>query len=156
VAGRVARAPRARARVATGGNAVGAGPHLCVGAAAADTVATDRDGASDVVREEGAGMSMTSSVSGIRDLDAEFAKWAKIKEACDEAGCDYPPKMVEYFKRIARCSGGESLDYLRSQAECVSIKEAVTECSEDMVNMWVVDLSKLPKDVKAILFSNSY
>ncbi len=102
-------------------------------------------------------MSMSTHVVGVRDLDGEFAKWAKIKEACDEAGSGYPQQMVEYFRRVSRMSPVEALEDLRREAQEMNIDAAVSrDPSRDSYDTWVVDLSKLPADVKAIRFSNSY
>lgn len=96
-------------------------------------------------------MSMSSSVVGVRDLDGTFAKMAAVKEACEDAEVDYPDLVKQYFKYP-----GEDIEYLKSEMESMDISAAVTERNEDAVNIWEVDLSKLPEGVKKIRFSNSY
>lgn len=96
-------------------------------------------------------MGMSSRVKGVRDLDGEFAKMMAVKVACDAVEIDYPEAVKAYFKYP-----GESADYLRCEMESVDISAAVTESQHDAIDRFEVDLSKLPKGVKAIRFENSY
>jgi len=96
-------------------------------------------------------MSMSSHVTGVRDLDAKFAKMMRVKLSCEEAEVDYPQDVKDYFKYP-----DESEDYLRREMEDVDITDAVSNCGGDSTDGWEVDLSKLPSDVKAIRFENSY
>ncbi len=96
-------------------------------------------------------MSMSTKITGVRDLDKEFKKMMKVKLACEEAEIDYPENIYKYF-----INPDESEESLREKMEFVSIKEAICVKNKDMIDGWQVDLSKLPKDVKAIRFENSY
>lgn len=96
-------------------------------------------------------MGISTHVVGMRDLGGQFARMIAAKEACEEAGVSYPKELVEYFE-----TPGETPMYLQQKMQEVNIDVAVSEDSDDGTNSWVVDLSKLPKEVKSIKFSNSY
>ena len=98
-------------------------------------------------------MSMGSNVYGVRDLDGKFAKMAKVKKACEEAAVEYPKEVREFF---GKHGVHEPLEHLQKEMEQIDITSAVTRSSADSQDMFDVDLSKLPKDVKAIRFVNSY
>ncbi len=96
-------------------------------------------------------MSMSTYVVGVRNLDGEFAKMIRVKKACDEAGVGYPPEVKSYFKYP-----NENEEYLRQEMEEIILKDAVIKRNFEMQEIFEVDLSKLPKEVKAIRFINSY
>ncbi len=98
-------------------------------------------------------MSMSTRVVGHRDLDGTFARMAAVKVACEEAGIDYPPSLHAYFKPL---SPGESLSELTASKREIDIAQAVSRPKEEMADIWLVDLSKLPAEVKAVVFRNSY
>jgi hypothetical protein len=97
-------------------------------------------------------------IVGVRDLEASFAKMAKIKEACDEAGIDYPEAVKDYFKEGTnrKFTAGENIALLREEMETVDITVAISRPVGGSSDAWEIDLSKLPKDVKAVRFINSY
>jgi hypothetical protein len=97
-------------------------------------------------------MGMSTSVIGVREFDGKFAKMLAAKLACDEAEITYPPAILEYFGGAA----GESVDYLRREMEEIDVKAAVTQGSENSADWIEVELSKLPFDIRAIRFRNSY
>ncbi len=97
-------------------------------------------------------MSMFSSIKGVRDLDGKFAEMARIKDLCEDAGVSIPEEVMEYFGGRYR----EATSYLRAKMEEVDISCAVTESHPDSTDLWEVDLKKLPSEVKAIRFTNSY
>lgn len=106
---------------------------------------------------------MSTSICGVRDLDGEFAKMVEVKSACENAKLPYPKELNDYFKRVTKqgsgsfsYGAGEAADLLRESAEEVDIKESVKGCGGVGTDGWEVDLSKLPADVKAIRFKNSY
>lgn len=94
---------------------------------------------------------MLTCVYGIKNLDEEFDNMIKIKLDCEKKGIKYPEHLYEYFFNPCK-----SIKYLREQIEFVSIKEAICIKNKDKVDGWQVDLSKLPKNVKAIRFENLY
>ncbi len=96
-------------------------------------------------------MGMSTSVVGVRDLDGQFAKMAAVKAACEEAGVEYPPAVEAYFKYAS-----ENIVYLRREMEEMSIKDAIVKESPEMTCQYTVDLKKLPPEVKAIRFRNSW
>jgi len=96
-------------------------------------------------------MSMTTKITGVRDLDQDFAKMMQVKLSCEAAGISYPQEVKEYFN-----DPNDSEDDLRREMETVSITDAVSICNQDMVDGFEVDLSRLPKDVKAIRFEIRY
>jgi hypothetical protein len=96
-------------------------------------------------------MSMSSHVTGVRDLDGKFADMINLKLACEKARIDYPPDLKAYLKYPA-----EDVDYLRREMESVDISAAVKEYTRNATDGFEVDLSKLPKECKAIRFENSY
>jgi len=96
-------------------------------------------------------MGMSNHVLGVRDLDGRFAKMMAAKLACDAASVGYPDEIYKYFKCPGECE-----DYLRQEMESVDITDAVSEYSKDEMDIFEVDLSKLPEGVKAVRFKNSY
>ena len=98
-------------------------------------------------------MNMSTSVSGIRDLDGKFSQMIEIKKLCDEANVGYPVELVEYFREHG---DAERVEYLRKEMEEVDIFDALVETSGGGSNHYQVDLSKLSSEVKAIRFTNSW
>ncbi len=104
-------------------------------------------------------MSMSTFIRGVRDLDGKFASMLAVKLACEEAGVEYPQEVQNYF-----C--GQTLEpedyflepenYLRREMEFVDISAAVRKDAGKAVEGWIVDLSKLPEEVKAIRFENCW
>lgn len=91
-------------------------------------------------------MSMNTYVQGGKPADEEYKKMAKVWDACDLAGIDIPDEVYDFFD-------GEKPD---GKTMWVDIKEFVTEESFDGEEVWTVDVSKLPKDIKLIQFANCY
>jgi len=96
-------------------------------------------------------MSMSTRVTGVRDLDKRFRQMIDVKLACETAKVNYPQDVEDYFS-----TPGESEGYLREEMETIDIKDAVKEEVWDGSDSWLVSLDKLPDDVKAIRFTNSY
>lgn len=99
-------------------------------------------------------MSMSTHITGVRDLDGKFAKMAAIKTACEAAGVQYPLELNEYFGNFP----GESIEYLKREMEEIDLGRggAVAHRQEDATDIFELDLSKLPPEVKKIRFKNSY
>lgn len=93
-------------------------------------------------------MSFGVAVSGERDLsdNSQFQRLLEVKKACDLAQVSYPPEVHGFFKHPK-----ESEETLRSQMSYVEIKEAVRDESNSYGGRYVVDLSKIPPDVKSIV-----
>lgn len=98
-------------------------------------------------------MSMSHYVKGVRDLDAKFADMIQLKLACEKANISYPAELEEYFDGET-C---ESEKYLRAQMEEMDLPdEAVKQLKLEYKDGYEVDISKLPKECKAIRFEISY
>lgn len=92
-------------------------------------------------------MSMSTYVVGFnKPDDGNFQKYKAVWDACNKAGVDIPEDVCNYF-------GGDEPDDSGMQ---VDISDAVTEYSENMVEGYEVDITKLPKGVSVIRFFNSY
>lgn len=96
-------------------------------------------------------MSISTHIKGVRDLDGEFLKMVKVKEACEEASIDYPEEVKKYFKYPK-----ERVEYLKKLMEEIDITLSVSQKVDDYCDIFEVDLSRLPKEVKLIRFVNSY
>jgi hypothetical protein len=92
-------------------------------------------------------MGMSSYVMGIVETDAEWDKMKKVYMTCKEAGVDIPVKVDDYFE------GNDPTDMDGMEVE---IDDAVEESQDDCREHFTVDLTKLPKNVKKIRFTNSY
>jgi hypothetical protein len=96
---------------------------------------------------------MSTHVTGVRDLDGQFARMIAAKLACEAAGVGYPQELRDYFG----CSVADDESYHREEMESVDISAAIEKSHpHDAADAWTVDLSKLPEEVKAIRFCNRY
>lgn len=96
-------------------------------------------------------MSMSTHISGVRDLDGQFQKMIDLKNACDAADVPYPKEVKDYLQYP-----GESEDYLRKELSSIDIETSIRKVDDEYADIWEVDLSKLSAEVKAIRFTNSY
>lgn len=98
-------------------------------------------------------MSMSTHVFAVRDLDGRFKKMMDLKLACDDLGVSYPAELVEYFEHP-----NESEGYLREAMETVELPEGLIQqrTTDDAEDIWEVDVTQLPEEVKKIRFVNSY
>ncbi len=100
-------------------------------------------------------MGMSTSIVAVRDLRETFDKMWAAKEACEEAGIDYPEELKKYF--------GSNIEYdCKDSAEqemltySLSGEPGVVQWGAEMQEGYEVDLRKLPKDVKIIRFFNAF
>lgn len=93
-------------------------------------------------------MSMSTSIVGFVPPDNKFKKMKAAYDACHKAGVEIPEEVSEFFQDEIPDDAGVSID--------LEDHECVKEYSEDMVHGFEVDISKVPKDVKIIRFSNCY
>lgn len=93
-------------------------------------------------------MGMSTYVIGIKPPDAKWKKMKEAYDACEAAGVDPPKAVTDFFN-------GEEPD---ASGVVVQIKDskAVTEWHAEMESGYQVDLTKLPKDITAIRFYNSW
>lgn len=91
-------------------------------------------------------MGMNTSVTGFRKPDKEFFKMKKVWDACKEANVPIPDDVEEYF------------DYSRPDNTGIelSLKKYVEEVKGDMEEGFQIEISKLPKNITHIKFTNSY
>ena len=111
-------------------------------------------------------MSMTTYLKGVRDLDKDFAKMIAVKEACDKAGVEYPKQVLEYFATPTYPDRAhEDAEELREEMSETLLEHgeygqephpAVTKESKNGRAVYTLDLQKLPKDIKAVRFINSW
>lgn len=100
-------------------------------------------------------MGMSTRVSGVRDLDGQFAKMIAAKHACETAEVGYPVEVKEYF------SAGDyevecDEDTLRQAMEAVNIDNATKEIGDADSSGYEIDVKKLPNEVKAVRVLNSW
>lgn len=98
-------------------------------------------------------MGMSTSVVGVRELNGGlFDKMVKVKLACEDARIGYPKEVKEYFGK----NYDATVELIRQEMEEVDMTHHLTRINKDSVDGWEVDLSKLPIEIKAIRFRNSY
>ena len=85
-------------------------------------------------------------IKGVRDLDGKFQQMLEVKRACERAAVGYPAAVVEYFDGAAE----EDESYLRHEMEEIEIKQAVVVEDVQDSDSCLIDLSKLPPEVKKI------
>ena len=95
-------------------------------------------------------MGMYVDVKGVRDLSMNFEKMMNVKKACDDADVGYPVVIEEYFGSNV----DESEDMIRSEMELADI--AYIETHPDSADVYEIELSKIPEDIKKIRFIISY
>lgn len=100
-------------------------------------------------------MSMSMHVQGIRPPDERWQQMRAIWNACDAAGLEIPEEVLEFFGHSEPDAAGVviSLDYADGTGE---LHECVTEYNADMREGFVIDIDKLPKDVKLVRFMCCY
>ena len=102
-------------------------------------------------------MGMMSYVVGIRKPDDKWKKYKKIIDALEESGLtweDAPKDVKEFFGWDRPDPDGISITlaskYGNDNHECCQLHE------EEMEDGFVIDISKLPKNITHIKFLNSY
>jgi hypothetical protein len=92
---------------------------------------------------------------GIRDLDGKFKDMVDLKLMCDKTKVSYPQELEDYFKKAIKEYGSDDLKYLSEErmtsimTEMAIPKDARTGDVEYNDGM-IIDLSKLPADIKKI------
>lgn len=95
-------------------------------------------------------MGMSTHLTGIRNMDANFKEMLEMKQLCDAKGFSYPVEVTEYFGNHL----GESDKYIAEQMLHVEIPHK--EFEEDMTEGIEIEVKDIPKEVKTILFYNSW
>ena len=96
-------------------------------------------------------MGMSMDIQGYRAKDTKWKKMEEAYKACRSAGIGIPKEIDEFFV-------GEDPNYISAMVDglTVDLGDAVTEIDEEMVEGYWVDITKLPKDIKILRFTNSY
>lgn len=92
-------------------------------------------------------MGMSTHVVGIVPPDDTFLKMRAVYETCKTAKVRIPEDVVEFFNHEPPDEQGVVASLPK---ECIRVHNA------DMENGFEIDLTKVPKHVKAIRFYNSY
>jgi hypothetical protein len=92
-------------------------------------------------------MSMNTFVRVVYQHNSVWSRMKEAYEACNRAGIDIPPEVAAYFNHEPPRGDGPS-----ETLDAVALKRY----TEDMQEIFEVDLSKLDKDVEKIVFINSY
>ena len=101
-------------------------------------------------------MGMSSRVVGIRMPDAEWFKNKAIIDALEKAGYSYdhaPDNVLEFFNHERPDDKGITI---RLGSDYGELHECCEKHREDMEDGYVIDISKLPKNITHIRFINSY
>lgn len=92
-------------------------------------------------------MSMSTHVYGFRPADEKWNQMKAVWDACKAAKTSIPDDVLDFF---------EGEDPRDKPGMEVKIDEAIEEFSTERGQGYIVDLSKLPKDVNFLRFVNSW
>jgi hypothetical protein len=92
---------------------------------------------------------MSTSVIGIKPPDAKWKKMKAARDACLAVGATLPTEIRDFFED----GKPDELGVVVRQRD---LGDAVREWKEDMASGYEVDLTKLPKDVTILRFSNRW
>jgi len=99
-------------------------------------------------------MSMSSYVEAIRPPDAKWSAMKAVWDACKAAGTTVPAEVDGFFNGEPPDATGVVVKHVSG---CSSkLPEWVTAVRRDMEDGFEVDITKLPKDVTVLRFTNSY
>ncbi len=93
-------------------------------------------------------MSASNQVIGFKPPDEKWKRMKKAWDACSEAGIDPPPEVEKFFNGEEPDDAGVEVDI--KKLPCCK------KYSEDMMDGFEIDLTKLPKDVTVIRCYVSY
>ena len=91
-------------------------------------------------------MSAVLSVCGVAPADEKYLTMRMIYQLCKNSKVSIPPEVEDFFKHHEYQDGAGGIE--------VSIES--TRFSEGMSEGMLVELAKLPKDVKYVKFTVSY
>ena len=91
-------------------------------------------------------MSMTTEVTGFRPPDEEWKKHKLVWDTCIELDIPIPDKVYEFF-------GSETPD---GNGVVVDISPACRVFSKDASSGVMIDMTKLPNNLRYIRFANSW
>jgi hypothetical protein len=102
-------------------------------------------------------MGMSSRIQGIREPDEKFKKFIKIIKSLEDAGLsweDAPEEIQKFFDYDEPNHEGILIEMGSTYGRI--LHESVTLHKEEMEDGFVVDISKLPKNITKIRFVNNY
>jgi len=91
-------------------------------------------------------MGMNTFVEGFRPPDEEWKRMATIYNLCLKSKISVPEKVLAFFNDAPPHENGVLID----------IGDCVEYFTEDVVQSWTVNITKLPEGIKHIKFTNSY
>ena len=100
-------------------------------------------------------MSMYTYFELGKPVDKKYQDYKKVWAACEAAGIDIPDEVVNYFGDEAP-DGKGIWNQVKEDREGNLDCEAISFNGRDGQDAWIVDLRKLPEDIKLIKFVNSY
>jgi len=99
-------------------------------------------------------MSVDVYVSGIRDADGKLSDMLDLKSQCDKLHIAYPPELREYFRGSDALGMSDRADAARAAVEvdlsAYGPLPGVADGSVEEGDGMVIDLSKLPDDIKRL------
>lgn len=93
-------------------------------------------------------MGMSTHIEFFKPPDEKWKQMKAVWDACEKAGIDPPEEVDDFFEGEAPNEAGVSVDAEDS--------EAVEEVDDGDSRGFKVDVTKLPKDVRFIIFTNSW
>ena len=97
-------------------------------------------------------MGMSTHVVGFIPPDEKFKKMLKAYRACEAAGVAIPSDVEKFFNEETPDEAGVRISLTYNK----KYKDAVKEYNDGDAMGYEVDLTKLPKDIKVIRFTNSW
>ena len=100
-------------------------------------------------------MGVSVFVNGVRSHDGKLGEMADLKVLCDSNEMSYPPELVKYFEGSDALDMRERSDVIKAATE-VSLRydlrniKGLTNGDVDYGNGMIIDLSKLPDDIKKL------
>ena len=105
-------------------------------------------------------MSVNVHIYGVRDPDGKLGDMIQLMEQCDKLEIPYPDKLKEYFKGTEALDMGTSDLAIKAATEVSLGKwglniEGLVDGDVEYGDGMIVDLSKLPEDIKRLRISMS-
>jgi hypothetical protein len=99
---------------------------------------------------------MNFRIEGIKPPDEEWQKKKAAWDACIEAGIDAPEQLWDFFEGETPDDEGVVVELGCGPDEYETAHDALEPYREEMVDGYVVDLAKLPADIKKLRFVLSW
>ena len=99
-------------------------------------------------------MGASVRVKGVRDPDGKLGSMILLKEQCDKVGASYPVEMVQYFAGVDELEFATKEELILKCCEHDVVYEmkieGLVEGNPDEGDGMIIDLSKLPADIKKL------